>query len=73
MTFMDIIWRSIVFIIGLTIVARTLFSAVQTFVLPRGVNDRLTRYVFLTTRALFSFPLKKTASYEQRDRIIPLG
>ncbi len=74
---MDIIWRSSVFLIGLTIVARTLFSAVQTFVLPRGVNDRLTRYVFLTTRALFSFPLKKTASYEQRDRIMayfaPLG
>ncbi len=74
---MDFIWRSIVFTVGLTIVARTIFSAVQTFVLPRGVNDRLTRYVFRATRALFSFPLKKTRTYEQRDRIMayfaPLG
>ena len=74
---MDIILRIIVFLFGLSIVARTLFSAVQTFVLPRGVSDRLTNYVFRATRKLFSFPLKKTTTYEQRDRIMayfaPIG
>jgi hypothetical protein len=36
---MDIV-RLLVFMLGLAIVARTVFSAIQTFVPPRSANDR---------------------------------
>ncbi len=62
---------------GAGLVLTTLSSAVGTFVLPRPAPDRITRFVFLTTRFLFSFPLKKAASFRDRDRILawyaPLG
>lgn len=74
---MDLILRLLVFLIGLTVVARTVFSAVQTFVLPRSARDSLTTFVFRVMRRVFDVPLKKTTTYEQRDRIMaffaPIG
>lgn len=74
---MDFVLRSIVFIVGLSIVVRTVFSAVQTFVVPRSARDKLTTLVFRFARRIFDIPLRKTTTYEQRDRIMayfaPIG
>src|SRR6266511_5538749 len=64
--------RFIVFIAGFAIVAGTFLSAVRTFVLPRSAPDRLTRTIFLLVRRLFNLVLKRTASYEDRDRVMAL-
>lgn len=66
---MDIL-RLLIFLLGLAIVARAVFSAIQTFVLPRGANDRLSRLVFELIFRLFRVLLRKTRTYEQRDRIM---
>jgi hypothetical protein len=71
------IFHLLVFIVGLALVARAVFSAIQTFVLPRSANDRLSRFVFQTIFDLFRLLLRKTRTYEQRDRIMaflaPIG
>ena len=73
---MDIL-RLLVFLLGLAIVARAVFSAIQTFVLPRSANDRLSRFVFGATLSVFRLLLRKTRTYQQRDRIMaffaPIG
>jgi len=62
----------LVFLLGVFIVAGTLFSAIRTFVLPRGDNTRLTRTVFRGMFRLFAIRLKKATTYEDRDRIMAL-
>jgi hypothetical protein len=64
------ITRLLAFMLGAAIVARTVFSAIQTFVLPRSANDRLSRFVFQTVFRLFRVLLRKTRTYAQRDRIM---
>jgi hypothetical protein len=66
---MDIL-HLLAFLLGLAIVARAVFSAIQTFVLPRGANDRLSRFVFQAAFGLFRVLLRKTRTYAQRDRIM---
>ncbi len=66
---MDLL-RILVFLAGLALVARAVFSAIQTFVLPRGANDRLSRLVFEIIFGLFRMLLRKTRTYQQRDRIM---
>ena len=66
---MDIL-HLLAFLFGLAIVARTVFSAIQTFVLPRSANDRLSRFVFQAVFGLFRVLLRKTHTYAQRDRIM---
>ena len=63
-----ILLRILLFLLGAALVARTLFSAIQTFVLPRGANDALARLVFLSLRRLFNLYLRKPRSYKQIDR-----
>jgi hypothetical protein len=55
---------------GALIVAGTLYSAVETFVLPRSAPNPLTRFVFLAIRRLFTLRLGQKASYVQRDRVM---
>jgi hypothetical protein len=40
-------------LLGVALIARTVFSAVRTFVVPRGESDLLTTMVFRATRAVF--------------------
>lgn len=70
--FLYIIFHFVVFILGLALVARTIFSALQTFVLPRSASDQLTRLVFLTIRYLLAPFLKRAHTYVNRDRIMAL-
>jgi len=64
--------RLAVFFAGAGLVAATVFSAVQTFVLPRSANVLLTRIVFRSLFRVFSLRLRKARTYEERDRIMAL-
>ena len=67
---MDSVLRIAIFILGLVISASTIFSAMETFVLPRSTQDYLTRFVFIGIRAIFSRLMKGTKTYKERDRIL---
>lgn len=60
----------IVFLAGLTVVLLTLFSAISTFVLPRGARSRLNRLVFALLRKVFDFFLHFVKSYPRRDALM---
>jgi hypothetical protein len=67
---MEILLRIILFCAGVFFVASTLFSAMETFVLPRSAQDRLSRMVFIVVRRVFNLLLRRTTSYQERDRIL---
>lgn len=64
--------RILAVIAGTTIVVATLRSAIQTFILPRGVSDRMAGTVFLAIRAAFDLAAHRSDTYETRDRIMAL-
>lgn len=61
-----------VFLIGLILVIIALYSAIETFVLPRAAANRLTRIVFMIVRRLFELRLGSSHTYRDRDRIMAL-
>lgn len=67
----------LVFLIGLTVIIMTLFSALSTFVLPRAARSQLNRIVFGLLRRVFEFLLRFARTYQQRDAIMayyaPIG
>lgn len=65
-----IIIKGLVFVLGLSIVVATLFSAIKTFVLPRAARDPISRLVFTFFRRLFYARSNKLKTYEQRDRLM---
>jgi hypothetical protein len=73
----DFLLRCLTLVAGLILIIGTVVSAIETFVLPRGVWDRLTRLVFWAIRLFLTIPLKRARTYESRDRIMafyaPLG
>lgn len=62
--------RTLVFVLGLALVAGTFFSAVSAFVLPRAARTFLDRAVFESLRRVFDFILRFTRSYARRDAIM---
>ncbi len=67
---MDIFLHVFSFLIGMAVVGGTLFSAVQTFVVPRSTQDGLTLVLFTVVRGVFQILMKRTNTYAQRDRIM---
>jgi len=67
-----LIVRVLVFLLGLSLVAYTLDSAIRTFVLPRSAPDWLTRAVFAGMRQFFDLRLRRTQAYLERDRVLEL-
>ncbi len=65
-----IVLHTLVFLVGVTLVVRALFSAVRTFVVPRGSPDRLTGIVFVVVRRAFGLALWRARSYHARDRVM---
>ncbi len=59
-------------VLGVAIVFLTVRSALQTFVLPRSVQDALTRQIFRYSRRVFDLyaRLRRVNSYEARDRLM---
>ncbi|MEX2268202.1 MAG: hypothetical protein WEA75_05905 [Acidimicrobiia bacterium] len=57
---------------GVVLIGAVLDSALRTFVLPRGARTPLTRWVFVSLRALFDLLARPARSYERRDRVMAL-
>ncbi|CAG0936839.1 hypothetical protein TFLX_05735 [Thermoflexales bacterium] len=64
--------RIVVFLFGAALAIRTIYSAIQTFVLPRAANDAISGLVFRGLRSAFNLPLRKAHTYQQRDRLMAL-
>ena len=60
----------LIFTLGLLGVARTVFSAVRTFIVPRGDSDGLSRLAFRLIRKMFALVARPSRPYEERDRIM---
>jgi hypothetical protein len=60
----------VVFVAGFLGVLRVVFSAVRTFVVPRGDNDALSRFAFRTIRKVFDRIAPSSRPYEFRDRVM---
>ena len=65
-----LLFRVLVFLLGLAVVIRTVMSVIKTFVLPRSANDRLTRIAFLTIRSIFDLRLHRVTTYAEQDRLM---
>jgi len=64
------ILQLLVALLGIAVIARTVLSAVRTFVVPRGDNDPLSRLLFINTRRVFNLLARPSRPYAQRDRIM---
>src|SRR5262245_37531248 len=64
------ITHALVFLLGLAIVIATIYSAIETFVLPRSANDPLTGFVFRRIFFIFSLFTHNARGYDQRDRVM---
>jgi hypothetical protein len=60
------------FAAGVVLVMIVIDSALRTFVLPRGVFVRFTRFVSVTVRRAFDVRLHWAKTYEARDRVMAL-
>ena len=58
------------FALGAFVVARTVLSAIRSFVVPRGDNDPLTRVAFRSIRKVFDLIASPSRPYEFRDRVM---
>lgn len=67
-----LIVRSLVFGLGVLMVAGTLVSAIRTFVLPRSAPDQVTRIVFVGMRRLFEYRLRRARTFAERDQALAL-
>lgn len=66
----EIALRAAAAIAGVLIIFGAIISAIKTFVIPRGMNVWLTRWVFRFLFALFNIRLRKATAYEDRDRVM---
>jgi hypothetical protein len=64
-----IILKIITLLLGFSLICWTLFSAIRSLVLPRGMPDGLTRMVFSLIWQVFRFRLRFAASYKSQDRV----
>jgi len=67
-----IVLHVLAFVLGAALVIAAVFSAIHTFVVPRGVPDLLTRIVFVAMRYVFNppLPLRRRRSFATRERIM---
>jgi len=65
-----IAFQILAFGFGAFVVARTVLSAIRSFVVPRGDNDPLTRMAFRAIRKVFLMVAPPSRSYEFRDRVM---
>jgi hypothetical protein len=65
-----VVFQILAFALGVFVVARTVLSAVRSFVVPRGDNDPLTRIAFRSIRKVFLLVASPSRPYEFRDRVM---
>ena len=66
----ELLVRIAVFVLGLTLVARTMLGAIRALLLPRGSNDRLSRPPFRVFRWLIDKAVPPSRPYAVRDRVL---
>jgi hypothetical protein len=65
-----IVLRIVVFVLGAALVLEMVASAIRTFVVPRGIPERLNRVVFIAMRRVFNLWISRVRSYAAKDRIM---
>ncbi len=68
----EILLRVILFLAGGYLAGWTVMSAIRSFVLPRGDNVPLTRFVFRRMSQVYRLLAKRTKTYAEQDRIMAL-
>jgi len=63
-----VVLQGLIFVLGAALIVGTFLSAIRTFVVPRGVSDRLTGVVFVVMRGIFDLALSPMRSDAQRER-----
>jgi hypothetical protein len=58
--------------VGVTLILSTLISAVRATILPRGVQNRLSRLAIAIVRSGCRLLVAPSSSYEQRDRVMAM-
>ena len=67
-----VVLRIFLFIAGAYLAGWTVMSAIRSFVLPRGDNVALTRFVFRRMAGFYRMMAKRTKTYAEQDRIMAL-
>ncbi|HTJ74530.1 MAG TPA: hypothetical protein VL337_04120 [Acidimicrobiales bacterium] len=67
---MEVTVDVVVFALGAVAALGTLGSAVRTVVLPRGIPARLSSLVFVVLGRVYRLRIRRTATYERRDRVM---
>jgi hypothetical protein len=62
--------RITIFVLGLALVARTMLGAIRALLLPRGSNDRLSRYPFRFLRWLIDRAVPPGRPFAARDAVL---
>lgn len=65
-----VVVRILVVVAGAAAVASTLLSAIRTFVVPRATPLFVTRWVFTSSRALYTIVARRRRDYAERDRLM---
>lgn len=64
--------RVLSFLLGASLVGITLSAAIRTFVLPRGADVWLTRWVFQLIHRLFRLRAGRVHTYAERDQVMAM-
>lgn len=56
--------------LGIALVVAAIYSAIETFVLPRSANDPVTRFVFRRILSIFLLFTHNARGYDDRDRVM---
>jgi hypothetical protein len=62
----------VAFAAGAAVVVSTVLSAIMTLVVPRALPVLITRWVFVSVRALFQLRARRSGSFQERDRAMAL-
>ncbi|MBA3874219.1 MAG: hypothetical protein H0X30_34240, partial [Anaerolineae bacterium] len=68
----DVLLRIVLFLAGGYLAGWTVMSAIRSFVLPRGDNVGLTRFVFRRMSQVYRLMAKKAKTYAEQDRIMAM-
>lgn len=62
--------RAAVLASGAVLAVAIVASSVRTVLVPRGITVRLTRFVFVAMRLVFGLRIRRSTSFDVRDRIL---
>ncbi len=68
----EVVLRIALFLAGGYLAGWTVMSAIRSFVLPRGDNVGLTRFVFRRMSSVYRLRAKRAKTYTEQDRIMAL-